>query len=47
MHATKFSRKTLLSNIVSQKFKLKLISAKFLLNMISGNELSITLYTLW
>ena len=46
--AAKFSRNTLLSYIVvSQKFKLKLISAKFLLPMISRNELSITLSTLW
>ena len=45
---TKFSRNTLLSYIVfSQKFKLKLISAKFLLPMIFRNELSITLSTLW
>ena len=48
MHATKFSRTNLSSFIVvSQKFKLKLISAKFLLNMISRDELSITLSTLW
>ena len=33
--------------VVSQKFKLKLISAKFLLPMIFRNELSITLSTLW
>ena len=32
--------------VVSQKFKLKLISAKFLLPMISRNELYITLSTL-
>ena len=31
--------------VVSQKFKLKLISAKFLLPMISRNEFSITLST--
>ena len=44
--ATKFSRNTLLLSyiVVSQTFKLKLISAKFLLPMISFNELSITLY---
>ena len=46
--ASKFSRNTLLSYIVvSQKFKLKLIIAKFLLPMISRNELFITLSTLW
>ena len=46
--ATKFSRNTSLSYIVvSQKFKLKLKNAKFLLSMISPNELSITLSTLW
>ena len=33
--------------VVSQKFKLNLISAKFLLSMISCNELSITLSTLY
>ena len=33
--------------VVSQKFKLKLIGAKFLLPMISRNELSVTLSTLW
>ena len=39
---------TLLSYIfVAQKIKLKLISAKFLLPMISRNELSITLYLLY
>ena len=48
MHATKFSRNTLVSYIVvSQKFELKLISAKFILPMISRNELAITLSTLW
>ena len=42
MLCTKFSRNTLLPFIViSQKFKLKLISAKFLLSMISRNELSL------
>ena len=42
--ATKFSRNTLLSCIdVSQKFDLLLISAKFLLPIISRNELSITI----
>ena len=33
--------------VVSEKFKLKLISAKFLRRMICRNELSITLSTLW
>ena len=33
--------------VISQKFKLKLISAKFLLPMISRNELSTTLSALW
>ena len=48
MHSIKFSRNTLLSYIVvSQTFKLKLINANFLLPMISHNELSITLSTLW
>ena len=45
--AIKFYRNTLLSFIViSQKFELKLINAKFFLPMISRNELSITLSTL-
>ena len=33
--------------VVSQKFKLKLISAKFLLPMISRNELYNNISTLW
>ena len=33
--------------VISQKFKFKLISSKFLLPMVSRNELSITLSTLW
>ena len=45
--ATKFFRNTLLYIFVSQKFKLKLISANFLFPMIALNELSITLSTLW
>ena len=45
--ATKFSRNTLSHIVFSQKFKLKLISGTFLLPMISRNELSITLSTLW
>ena len=44
---TKFFRNTLSYIIVAQKFKFKLISAKFLLPMISRNELSITVSTLW
>ena len=48
MHCNKFSRNTLLSYIfVSQKFKLIVINAKFLLPMIFRNEPSITLSTLW
>ena len=44
--ATKFSRNTLLSYIVvSQKLKLKLITAKFLFPMISRNELSMIILT--
>ena len=41
MHCNEISRNTLSYIVVSQKFKLKLISVKFLLPMISRNELSI------
>ena len=49
MHCNEISRNTLSYIVVSQKFKLKLISVTFLLPMISRNELSITLpdSTLW
>ena len=47
MHAPKFYRITLLSSLdVSQKCKLKLISTKNVLPIISRNELSKTLSTL-
>ena len=45
--ATKFSRNTLWYIVVSQKFKLKIISTRFLLPMNSLNELSITLSRLY
>ena len=47
-YKTKFSGTTLFAFIITcVKFKLKLMSAKFFLPMISNNELSITLSTQW